>query len=81
MLLVAPQCFESQCPVPHDEICCDDSKVGLGLLFKVFKQLNKDGAINSLSVQNKTDLPLTIQLCQQFGSWILWKPSEFMLTF
>ena len=55
-------------PVAHDEICFVNGKAGLGLLFNVFEQSNQDGVINSLSIVNKTELPITIQHGQKVGS-------------
>ena len=55
-------------PVAHDELCFMNTKAGLGLLFNVFEQSNQEGVINSLSIVNKTELPITIQRGQQVGS-------------
>ena len=68
-------------PVAHDELCFVNTKAGLGLLFNVFEQSNQDGVINSLSMVNKTELPITIQRRQQVGSLHLVKPSIFQITF
>ena len=48
-----------------------NAKVGLGLTFDLFKQSNEDGIINSLSIVNKTETPVTIQHRQQVGSLYL----------
>ena len=48
-----------------------NAKVGLGLTFDLFKQSNKNGFINSLSIVNKFNLPITIQHRQQAGSLYL----------
>ena len=55
-------------PVARDELCFVNAKAGLGLLFNVFEQSNQDGVIHSLSIVNKTELPITIQRGQQVGS-------------
>ena len=55
-------------PVARDELCFVNAKAGLGLLFNVFEQSNQDGIINSLSIVNKTKMPITIQCGQQGGS-------------
>ena len=61
------------CGVVHVPIACDqlffvNAKAGLGLLFNVFEQSNQDGVINSLSMVNKTETPITIQRGQQVRS-------------
>ena len=61
-------CVLVHVPVACDELCFVNAKVGLGLLFNVFEQSNQDGVINSLSIVNKTELPITIQRSQQVGS-------------
>ena len=48
-------------PVARDELCFVNAKAGLGILFNVFKQSNQDGILNSFSIVNKTELPITIQ--------------------
>ena len=58
----------SSCPVACEELCFENTKAGLGLLLNVFEQSNQVGVINSLSIVNKTELPITIQLGQQVGS-------------
>ena len=45
-----------------------NAKAGLGLFYNVFEQSNKDGVINSLSITNKSELPITVQCGQQVGS-------------
>ena len=53
-------CGVAHVPVAHDELCFVNAKAGLGLLFNVFEQSNQDSVINSLSIVNKTELPITI---------------------
>ena len=48
-----------------------NAKVGLGFTFDLFEESNEDGMINSLSIVNKSDSPLTIQRGQQIGSLYL----------
>ena len=48
-----------------------NAKVGLKFTFDLFKESNKDGIINSLSIDNKTEMPITIQRGQQVGSFHL----------
>jgi hypothetical protein len=55
-------------PITRDELCFVNAKAGLGLSFNVFKQSNKDGVINSLSITNKSESPVTVQRGQQVGS-------------
>ena len=58
-------------PVPKNELCFVNAKVGLGFTFDLFEESNKDGIINSLSIANKTKMPFTIQCGQQVGSLYL----------
>ena len=55
-------------PVACDELCFVSAKAGLGLLFNVLTQSNQDGVINSLSIVNKTEFPITIHCSQQVAS-------------
>ena len=55
-------------PIARDELCFVNAKAGMGLSFNVFEQSNQDGVINSLSMVNKTETPITIQRRQQVGS-------------
>ena len=48
-----------------------NANIGLGFTFGLFKQSNKDGVINSLSIVNKSKLPVTIQCRGQYGSLYL----------
>ena len=57
-------CEVVHCPVPQEELCFV-SKAVLGLIFNVFNQSNQDGVINSLSIRNKTKLPITVQSGQE----------------
>ena len=54
-------------PVACDELCFVNAQSGLGLLIKNFRQSNKDGVLNFLSIINKTKLLITIQRRQQVG--------------
>ena len=85
MVDIAPgsstMCGVVHCPVPCDELCFVDSKVELGLSFNVFEQSNKDGAINYLSIQNKTELHLTIQRRQQIGTLYLEETVKIPIKF
>ena len=36
-------------------------------MLNVFEQLNQDSVINSLSIRNKTKLPITVQCNQEIG--------------
>ena len=58
-------------PVACDELCFMNAKAGLGLFFNFLEQSNQDAVINSLSIVNKTELPLAIQCGQQVGSLYL----------
>ena len=58
-------------PVPKNELCFVNAKVGLGFTFDLFEESNEDGMINSLSIVNKSDSPITIQRGQQIGSLYL----------
>ena len=58
-------------PVACDGLCFVNAKAELGLLFNVFKQSNQDGLINSLSIKNKTKLPITVQRGQEIGNLYL----------
>ena len=55
-------------PIARDELCFVNAKAGLGLSFNIFEQSNQDSVINSLSMVNKTETPITIQRGQQVGS-------------
>ena len=68
-------------PVACDELCFANTKAGLGLLFNVFEQSNQDGVINSLSMVNKTETPITIQRGQQVGSLHIVETVDFWVTF
>ena len=48
-----------------------NSKAGLVLMFNDIEQSNQDGIINSLSIRNKTKLPITVQHSQEIGSLYL----------
>ena len=61
-------CEVVHCPILQEELCFVNNKAGSGIVFNVFEQSNQDGKINSLSLVNKTDLPITIQPGQQVGS-------------
>ena len=63
--------------VPKNELCFVNAKIGLGLTFDLFEQSNKDGIIKSLSIVNKSDLPLAIQRGQQVGSLYLVETVNF----
>ena len=54
-------CSVVHMPITRDELCFVNTKAGSSLLFNVFKQSNKDGVINSLSITNKSELPVTVQ--------------------
>lgn len=54
------KCGVVHVPVPKNELCFVNAKVGSGLTFYFFKQSNKDVIILSLSIVKKTDSPLTI---------------------
>ena len=65
------KCGVVHVPVPKNELCFVNAKVGSGFTFDLFKESNKDGIINSLSIANKSDMPITIQRGQQVGSLYL----------
>ena len=48
-----------------------NAKVGSGFTFNLFEESNKDGIIYSLSIANKSDMPITIQRGQQVRSLFL----------
>ena len=54
------KCGVVHVPVPKNELCFVNAKVGAGFTFDFFKEINKDGIINSLSIANKSDMPITI---------------------
>ena len=58
-------CEVVHCPVLQGEFCFVNSKAGSRLMFKVFEQSNQDGVIISLSIRNKTKLPITVQRSQE----------------
>ena len=64
-------CKVVHCPVLQEERCFVNSKAGSGLMFNVFEQSNQDGVINSLSIRNKTKLPITVQRGQIIGNLYL----------
>ena len=68
-------------PVPKNELCFVSAKVVMGLTFNLFKQPNKDNLINSLSIVNKPNLPVTLQCRQQEGSLYLVETIKFLVTF
>ena len=61
-------CEVVHCPVPQEELCFVNSKAGLGLMFNIFEQSNQDGVINSLSIRDKTKLPIAVQRGQEVGN-------------
>ena len=65
------KCGVIHVPVPKNELCFVNAKVGSGFTFDLFIESNKDGTINSLSIANKTEMPITIQRGQQVGSLYL----------
>ena len=65
------KCGVVHVPVPKNELCFVNAKVGLGFTFNLFEESNKDGIINSLSIANKSDMPITIQRGQHVGSLYL----------
>ena len=65
------KCGMIHVPITKNELCFVNAKVGLGLTFDTFKESNKDDIINSLSIANKTEMPITIQRGQQVGSLYL----------
>ena len=58
-------------PVSKNELCFMNAKVGLGFTFDLFKQSNKSGIINLLSIVFKYKYPVTIQRGQQVRSLYL----------
>ena len=48
-----------------------NSRAGSGLMFNIFEQSNQAGIINSLSIRNKTKLPITVQRGQEIGNLYL----------
>ena len=62
------KCGVVQVPVPKNELFFLNAKVGLGFTFDLYEQSNKYGVINSLSIVNKSNSPITIQHGQQIGS-------------
>ena len=54
------KCGVVHVPIPKNELCFVNAKVGSGFTFDLFEESNKDG-INSNSIFNKTKLSLTIQ--------------------
>ena len=68
-------------PIARHELFFVNAKAGLGLSFNVFKQSNQDGVINSLSMVNKTETPITIQRGQQVGSLHLVETVNIWVTF
>ena len=65
-------------PIARDKLCFVNAKARLGLSFNVFEQSNQDGAINSLSIDNKSLLTFTIQHRQQVGSMHLVETVEIL---
>ena len=65
------KCGVVHVPVLKNEFCFVNAKVGLGFAFNLFEQSKKDRLINSLSIANKSKLPVTIQHVQQVGSLYL----------
>ena len=61
-------CSVVHMPITRDELCFVNAKAGLGLSFNFFEQSNEDGVINSLSITNKSESPITVQRGQQVGS-------------
>ena len=57
--------------VARDKLCFENAKVGLSLLFNVFEQSYEDGVINSLSITNNSELPVTVQRGQLVRSLYL----------
>ena len=54
------KCGVVHVPVPKNELCFVNAKVGLGFTFDLFEESNKDGIINSLSIANKSDMLIAI---------------------
>ena len=64
-------CSVVHMPITHDELFFVNTKAGMGLLFKVFKQSIGDGVVNSLSITNKSESPVTVLCSQQVRSLCL----------
>ena len=75
------ECGVVHVPITHDELCFVNSKSGLSLLFNVFDQSNKDSGINSLSITNKSELPVLSNVANKLDLCITWKPSKFWVMF
>ena len=65
------KCGVVQVPIPKNELCFVNAKVGLELTFILFEHSSKDEEINSLSIVNKSKPPVTFQCRQQVGSLYL----------